>query len=141
DYEGSFRFTGSMEGATIELRKPGTAKTVVAETAKPVNAAAQDVTVLQIDVVPNAMAFSKKLITVKAGQKVRIRIANPDQMQHNLIIIKPGTLNKVGAAADEMALNANAASFAYVPRIPEVLYATKLLDPDESTTLEFTVPS
>ncbi|TCK82632.1 PVC-type heme-binding CxxCH protein [Albibacterium bauzanense] len=141
DYEGTFRFTGSMEDATIELRKPGTAKTVVAETAKPVNAPAQDVTVLQIDVVPNAMAFSKKLVTVKAGQKVRIRIANPDQMQHNLIIIKPGTLNKVGAAADEMALNANAASLSYVPRIPEVLHATKLLDPDESTVLEFTAPS
>lgn len=142
DYEGSFRFTGSMEDATIELRKPGAAgksQTVAASTTA--NAASDNVTVLQIDVVPNEMAFSKKSVTVKAGQRVRIRIANPDQMQHNLLIIKPGTLNKVGAAADEMALDPQAASMAYVPRTSDVLFATRLLDPGESTTLEFTAPS
>ena len=40
-------------------------------------------------------------MTVKAGQKVILNFENPDFMQHNFVLIKPGTMNKVGAAAEE----------------------------------------
>jgi len=61
-------------------------------------------------------------------------------MQHNFVIIKPGTLNKVGAAADMLARDPKGAEKNYVPKMPEVLFATKLINTDETVTLEFTAP-
>ena len=40
------------------------------------------------------MQFDKKLINVKAGQKVTIDFENPDGMQHNFLLIKPKSLKK-----------------------------------------------
>lgn len=99
------------------------------------------VTSVTIGVVKDIMQYDKKLITLKAGTRVSLRFVNPDGMLHNLLIIKPGSLQKVGAAADAMLRNPNAADLQYVPKIPEVLFSTKLLSTGESDTIEFTVPS
>jgi azurin len=61
-------------------------------------------------------------------------------MQHNLVIIKPKTLEKVGAAADKMATDPNGAKLNYVPKMPEVLQATPLVNPEGKYTLKFKVP-
>ena len=87
------------------------------------------------------MKFTIDEFTVKAGQKVILNFENPDFMQHNFVLIKPGSMNKVGAAADALARDPDGAQKQYVPRIPEVLYFTKLLTPDDEVTLEFTAPS
>ncbi len=100
-----------------------------------------EATVIKIKVVKDLMQFDKKLINVKAGQKLIFRLENPDGMQHNMLIIKPGTLQKVGKAADEMLRDPQAAQKQYVPDMPEVLHATKLLNTGDIVTFEFTVPS
>jgi azurin len=87
------------------------------------------------------MKYDKEVLTVRAGQKVILNFENPDFMQHNFVLIKPGSMNKVGAAADALARDPNGAQKQYVPRMPEVLFFTKLLTPDEEVTLEFTAPS
>lgn len=148
DYEGTFRLTAHVQEATLELKEPlKTSATSTADAGKAVSAknrqtakkAAKTVTI-NMSVVPDILQFDKELITVEAGQKVVIELDNPDGMQHNLVIIKPGTLQKVGEAADVLARDPKGAEKNYVPQIPEVLYATKLLYPQESTTLEFTAP-
>lgn len=107
---------------------------------KQVAAKEENVRKIVVSVVKDIMQFDKKLINLKAGEKISLRFYNPDGMLHNLLIIKPGTLNKVGAAADALLRNPKAADMQYVPRIPEVLFATKLLSSGESDTIEFTVP-
>jgi len=62
-------------------------------------------------------------------------------MQHNLVIIKPGTTDKVGAAADKLAMDPNGAELDYVPKMGEVLFATALVDPEQTVTLRFTAPT
>lgn len=94
-----------------------------------------------ISVVPDMMQFDKEAFTVTAGQEVMIELDNPDGMQHNLVISKPGTLEIVGEAADVLARDPKGAEKQYVPEIPEVLHATKLLDPGEVTSITFTAPS
>ncbi|MHB1177635.1 MAG: ThuA domain-containing protein [Daejeonella sp.] len=94
-----------------------------------------------IKVVQNVMKYDKTLISVKAGQKVMISLENPDFMQHNLVILMPGTLQKVGEAADALARDPKGAQTDYLPKIQEVLHSTKLLNPDESFTLQFTAPN
>lgn len=94
-----------------------------------------------IKVVKDVMKFDKSLIIAKAGSTVEIVLQNPDFMQHNLVLIKPGSTDKVGAAADALARDADGAKLNYVPKIPEVLYATPLINPREKYTLTFKVPN
>jgi len=93
-----------------------------------------------MEVVPDLMKFSLDTFTVQAGQKVILELDNLDGMQHNLLIGKPGTLNKIGAAADAMLSDPKASEKHYVPQIPEVLFSTPLVDPGDVYSLEFTAP-
>lgn len=61
-------------------------------------------------------------------------------MQHNLVIIKRGATEKVGAAADKLAQTGDGAKINYVPKIPEVLASTPLIDPNGQFILIFKVP-
>lgn len=93
-----------------------------------------------MEVVPDLMKFELDTFTVKAGQKIILELDNLDGMQHNLLIGKPGSLNKIGAAADAMLSDPKASEKHYVPEIPEVLFATPLVDPGDVYSLEFTAP-
>ena len=62
-------------------------------------------------------------------------------MQHNLVITKPGAMEIVGRAADKLATDAKGASMHYVPDIPEVLFKTPLVNPEETFKLEFIAPA
>jgi azurin len=96
---------------------------------------------IDINVTKGTMKFDKELIEVKAGTTVRIRLRNPDFMQHNLLIIMPNSLEKVGKAADQLAQDPKGAEKNYIPSMPEVLHATPLVDPEGSYTLTFKVPA
>lgn len=133
DYAGRFNFVGQLQNVSLQLDRP-VKKTIAA-------AAEMPGIVIDLKVVKDIMQYDKKRITVKAGQKVTIRLENPDGMQHNLLIIKPGTLPKVGAAADAMVRDPQASKMQYVPKVPEVLWATKLVSPGETVSLRFTAPS
>lgn len=135
-YTGNFNFSGRLQQLVLESDLPEVTSVKAASTAPAIPPL-----VIDMKVVKDIMQYDKKRITVKAGQKVTIRLENPDGMQHNLLIIKPGTLPKVGAAADAMVRDPKASQMQYVPRMPEVLYATKLLNPGETVSLKFTAPA
>jgi azurin len=97
-------------------------------------------TLIIMEIEPDMMKFNTDLIEVKAGQKVIVELENLDGMQHNMLIIMPGTLEKVGVEADALARDPKGAQQHYVPDMPEVLHATKLLNPDDIATLTFTAP-
>ena len=94
-----------------------------------------------IEVVPDLMKYDTDTFTVAPGEKIVLELDNLDGMQHNLLIVKPGTLDKVGAAADAMLIDPQAADKQYKPEIPEVLFATDMLDPGELFSLKFTAPT
>jgi uncharacterized protein len=86
------------------------------------------------------MRFATEHFTVKPGQRVRLTLENPDEMPHNLLIVRPGTVDAVGALADAMMTSMDAAERQYIPATPDVMWATRILDPGESETIEFTAP-
>src|SRR5690625_4303721 len=61
-------------------------------------------------------------------------------MQHNVFILEPKTLKKVGAEADKLAMDPSGTEKEYVPDMPEVLFFTKMVNPEESTVLRFVAP-
>lgn len=93
-----------------------------------------------MEVVPDLMKFELDTFSVQAGQKIILELDNLDGMQHNLLIGKPGSLNIIGEAADAMLYDPKASEKHYIPEIPEVLFATPLVDPGDIYSLEFTAP-
>jgi azurin len=86
------------------------------------------------------MKYDIKTFTVEAGKPVEIVFENLDFMQHNFVIGKAGSLKTIGEAADKLASQARGAEMQYVPDIPEVLFATKLVDPQKTERLTFVAP-
>src|SRR5262249_38655570 len=43
------------------------------------------------------LTFAQRTLTVKAGQVIRLTFANPDAVPHNWVLLKPGSLERVGA--------------------------------------------
>jgi azurin/glucose/arabinose dehydrogenase len=76
---------------------------------------------------------------VKAGSKIRMIFSNNDDMLHNLVIVKPKTVDKVGEAAINMGLDG--AEKSYVPALDEVLFHTALLQPETQEIIYFVAPS
>lgn len=103
-------------------------------------AARKGVTVIRIRSIENEMKYDLKTFNVEAGKRVEIVFENPDFMQHNLVITRPGAMETVGRAADKLATDPRGAGMQYVPDIPEVLYHTRLVNPRETVRLEFTAP-
>ncbi|HQZ27504.1 MAG: hypothetical protein KBF76_18445 [Verrucomicrobiales bacterium] len=105
-----------------------------------------DVAEITITAHKSELHFDKKEFTVKAGQKVKLTLVNPDDslnlQPHNLLIIEPGTLEEVGAAAEaELSDPTFLSDRQAIPTSNYVLYHTKLLQPGESETIEFTAPT
>jgi len=102
---------------------------------------AGDATFIHIKAIPHEMKYDLKTFSVQAGKPVELVFENPDFMQHNLLITDIGKLEVVGKAADKMAADPKAAERQYVPDIPEVLFSTKLVNPQETVRLKFVAPT
>jgi putative membrane-bound dehydrogenase-like protein len=96
---------------------------------------------ITIKAVREEMKYDIEEFTVKAGQTVEITFENPDAMQHNLVVVKPKSMQKVGMAGDKMMMDQRGAEKNYVPDLPEVLFATPLVNPDQTYKLVFRAPT
>ena len=99
-----------------------------------------EVKIVKIKAVRETMKYDIKEFSVKAGQTVELTFENPDAMQHNLVIVKPKAMEKVGTAADKMMMDEKGAEKNYVPSLDEVLFSTPLVTPDQSFKLVFKAP-
>ncbi len=96
---------------------------------------------IAIGTIPEQMLFDVKWFVVEAGKPVRVILNNSDAMPHNLIIGQPGSVNTIGTAAATLQPPTDPNAKAYVPNIPQVLQATKLVQRGESDTINFTAPA
>ena len=100
-----------------------------------------NVQTIKIKAIREMLQFDQKTFTVKAGKTVEIVFENPDAMQHNLVIGKPKSLEKIGKAADKMITDPDGATKNYVPDVSDVLFSTALVNPDQTVRLRFTAPA
>jgi azurin len=98
-------------------------------------------TKLELGVVPDVMKYDRTELTVRAGARARLVFKNNDHMQHNMVIVRPGTLDAVGALADQLLADPQAMARNFVPASPDVLFSTPLVNPGETFELRFTAPT
>lgn len=96
---------------------------------------------IRISAVPNQLAFSPAEIRIHAGKKVKLTFENPDLQIHNLVIIRPGSADKVGQLADQMAQDPDALARHYVPDSEQVIWSTPLINGKGSVELDFNAPN
>jgi uncharacterized protein len=121
----AFTASGGMTGA--------------AASALPTVAAVPDVT-LQLGTIRSEMKYSTQELTVQAGQMVEVVFTNSDEMQHNFVLGVPGSLESIGAAADQLAAQPGAIAQSYVPEVAQVLVKTPLLNPGQTLRFQFKAP-
>ncbi|WP_075352690.1 PVC-type heme-binding CxxCH protein [Algoriphagus marinus] len=139
-YEGGWMFSGRISNkSTLALKKPG-AEIQMMEVAS-TSSGSTGSTVIKLGVIPHEMKFNKTTFAVKAGTQVTIDFENPDFMQHNLVIGQKGSMEIIGEAADALARDPKGAAQNYVPKIPEVIIATRLVDPEGRESIVFTAPT
>ena len=61
-------------------------------------------------------------------------------MQHNLLVLNPGSLRRVGKASDDMARESDAAERNYIPEHADILSSTPLLNPGDTYILRMKLP-
>lgn len=110
-------------------------------------AAAQDAASIELKPSANPstpLAYDKSDFTLKAGQKVKVTLNNNGGIlpqPHNFLLMKPGTLDKVGALANAMLTDPKAMDKGYIPESPDILVHTKLVQPGQTDSVEFTAPA
>ena len=87
------------------------------------------------------MKYDVDSFQVKPGATVRLTLKNTDEMQHNLLILTPGEGKPLEIAQKAWALGADAVKKAFVPDGPDVLFHTKIVDPQQSDTITFVAPT
>ena len=96
--------------------------------------------VIQLKTIEEKMLFDKSIFEVNAGKRVKIVFDNNDSMPHNIIIGKPGSLEKLGVAADAMLTERSAVERGYVPSSPDIIASMGILFPGQKEVLNFTAP-
>jgi uncharacterized cupredoxin-like copper-binding protein len=97
--------------------------------------------IVRMGTVHERMMFTITEFKVKAGTPVKLILENPDATPHNLLIVKPGSEDEIGQAANQMATLPGAfEKMDFVPKSEKILHATKMLKQGESDTLRFHAP-
>ncbi|MEW4486570.1 PVC-type heme-binding CxxCH protein [Thalassoglobus sp. JC818] len=105
-----------------------------------------DLLTVRISCLPERMRYSVTEITALVGQPVKIVFSNPDATDHNLVIVKPGALEEVGMAANEMAKDPKNANSDFLPSDKKdlILHASPMIGPTRKTqvdVLRFNAPA
>ena len=99
---------------------------------------AQTARKISVDVIPNLVKFDTTRFEVHAGSPVELNFRNGCVIPHNLVIFQPGSEATVLAAVE--AMGAEGVEKQFVPNIPAIVAATKLLPSGQKQTLRFNTP-
>lgn len=122
------------------LKHYGAYAGLIAENIKAQNQSQPADQIIQIKTIKDQMKYDVESFTVTAGTTVEIVFENNDAMQHNLLLLEPGTLEPVGKAAEVLGQTLRGPAKGYIPEVPFILAATTLLNPGDTFRLRLAVP-
>ena len=86
------------------------------------------------------MLYDLRYFVVQAGKPVQLVLENGDAMPHNWVLTAPGAMQEVANAGAPLLPTGADNEKAHVPSTPKVLQATILVQPEETTTINFAAP-
>lgn len=92
---------------------------------------------IKIGVLPG-LQFDKVRFHVKPGQQVKLIFKNTDDMDHNFLIAKQNSREKVVKAVEEM--GGEGIKKGYIPSTDDVLWSIPIVQSEHSKSLNFTAP-
>ncbi|MDG2382142.1 MAG: GDSL-type esterase/lipase family protein [Pirellulaceae bacterium] len=101
---------------------------------------------VEVSCLPERMKYTVERFVVETNQPVKLVFLNPDANDHNLVIVKPGALEEVGMAANEMARDPQNANSNFIPSSKQglILKASPMIGPGRQSrvhVLRFTAPN
>lgn len=98
---------------------------------------------LTVKTLPGMMRYDQNELTAEPGAKIKLTIENPDDLQHNFVLLKADPKDKDGQkfAQDTWMLGEKVVATGWVPvGNPRILAASALLNPAASEALYFVAP-
>ncbi len=95
---------------------------------------------IEVRVGPN-LSFEPRVVEASAGETIKLTLLNPDVVPHNWVLLKPGSLQEVGEAANQLIADPTAVARQYVPESPQVLAYTDIVQPREDFSIYLTLPA
>jgi azurin len=87
------------------------------------------------------LKFESGSFSVKARERISLTFENPDVVPHNIAIVKPGTLQKMGEGTDRMISDPDGPRRQYVPKSEDVIAYVDITDAGKKSVIHFTVPA
>jgi azurin len=87
------------------------------------------------------LSFNTPTLTAHPGEPIRLTFRNPDVVPHNWVLLRPGSLQRVGDLVNRLVADPEAAARSYVPESEDVLAFTDIVEPGQSFTISFRAPS
>lgn len=94
---------------------------------------------IRIGAGPN-LTFDAPTLKARAGEVVRLTFSNPDVVPHNWVLIRPGSLLRVGDLVNQIIAEPDAAIRSYVPKTDDVLVYVDIVDAGQESSIYFKVP-
>jgi azurin len=84
------------------------------------------------------LKFDLTRIKVKPGERIKLTLTNADEMDHNLVITKPGARLEVVDAS--LKLKENGPKRKYIPQSDKLLWSVRIVTPGQSAYIIFRAP-
>jgi azurin len=95
---------------------------------------------LEVKILPG-LRFDRSELRVHRGERLTVRLVNPDVMPHNWVLASLGARDRLGAMADAIISDPGAPGRHYIPESAPVLVHTPLVPAGGSGVIHFNAPS
>ena len=119
---------------------PGVAAPIAAPSPNTSSSGGRPASVILLSAIPGQMQFDRPMLTVRAGERVELTFNNTDDMPHNVVIFRRGSIASYEKELFGSMNEPNAQLRGFVPDSPNVLVASRLLNAGESAVITFTAP-
>lgn len=86
------------------------------------------------------LSFSDTTLTARAGESLHLHFRNPDVVPHNWVLLRPGSLERVGQTINRLIADPEAAWRQYVPQSDDVLVYTDIIPAAGEGNIYFRAP-
>jgi putative heme-binding domain-containing protein len=87
------------------------------------------------------LSYSTRELHATAGESLALKLVNPDVVPHNWVLVRPGTLRRVGELANALIADPEAFARQYIPKSDDVLFYTDVVDPGKNQIIFIQAPA